>query len=110
MSEKNKVSVEFVGSLELAEAKGVLRDLFESLEKGQVVVQKGHEHVVLTLGQVVDLKVSGRRKKGKQSLSLEISWRDEAVKAERRGFSISSTAPVGADVAEETPAAEASES
>lgn len=86
----------------------VLADLAKSIREGTVVVQQGEEFVTLNPGGRMDMELEAGQKKGKQKLSIELSWRQVEVEEEAAAeFKISSeepemTAPTPAQIEEGT--------
>lgn len=89
----DKTSVSYQGVVQLDEVKAVLRSLLASLDEGKVVVQRGTEHVTLTPAGTVELELTGKEKKDRQSLELEISWRKQEPVQSSAGISITSIEP-----------------
>lgn len=89
----SKTSVSYQGVVELEEVKSVLRGLLESLDENRVVVRRGAEHITLSPASVVELELTGKQKKDRQSLEIELSWRLEAPVEAAAGVSISSVEP-----------------
>ncbi|MCB2225032.1 MAG: amphi-Trp domain-containing protein [Desulfarculaceae bacterium] len=73
---KNEIS--YKAGLGASQALGHLEDLVRKLKAGSVCLQVGGEHVSLTLdsGAPLELSLSASQKKGKNRLSLELSWKD----------------------------------
>lgn len=98
MSSSKRNEVSFQGRLELEEVKQVLRDLVASLEEGRLVIRRGAEHVVLEPAPVIDLELTGKRKKEKQSLEIELAWKVGQAAAPVAGLTISSTEPAAPEL------------
>lgn len=70
-----------------------LEDLLASYKQRSVVLIQGPEHVALKPGDFVDVAVEAREKKGRQKLTIEMSWLTAAPATETPGFTISAVAP-----------------
>lgn len=88
-----KTSISYHGTVGIDEAKNILRDLLNSLDEGKVVIRRGTEHVTLTPASNVELELTGKQKKDRQSLELELSWHLEAPLEGSADVDISSEEP-----------------
>lgn len=98
----SKTSITFQGIVDLDEAKSILRGLLSSLDEGKVVVQRGSEHVALTPAAVVELELTGKQKKDRQSIELEISWYAAPAVVPGGDLVISSAEPATDEAADST--------
>lgn len=99
-----KNEIEIKSSLNLAQAAGYLRDLAACLEQGRVVLQRGDEFMELCPAQNLELELEGAAKKGRQKISLELSWRLGQVEPSAQ-LKISAEAPTPPPVEEAAPEA-----
>lgn len=79
-----KAEVHFEGTMSIDRVLAYLDELVASFRTGTVRVEKGHDAVVLTPAEVIDLDVKAKIKKDKQSLQLELSWATDALKIGER--------------------------
>lgn len=77
---KNKISLD--GSMELAQVITYLEDVLQGLKAGTVHVQLGGETVTLYPASVVECEMELAQKKDKEKISIELSWKQNAAKAE----------------------------
>ncbi|EGB16127.1 hypothetical protein DND132_2924 [Pseudodesulfovibrio mercurii] len=70
--DKQKISVKKV--LEYKDAVSYIEDLARSFRSGTIVVESGGEHVVMTPGAQVAVKVEAKVKNDKQKIGFELSW------------------------------------
>ncbi len=78
--------------MELEKVAFYLEDLLASLKSGTLCIQQGENLVTLHPGQFVDFEVEAASKKGKEKLSLELSWRNDKDD-EKKDFKIMSEEP-----------------
>ncbi len=91
MSSKSGISVK--GSMDFKSVATFLDDLVRSFKDKTVVVQRGDEFVTLKPTDNIDLELEAVMKKGKQKLTLELAWREEAEIQEEVSFQVSSKEP-----------------
>ena len=89
--EKKEISLK--SGFDYAGAVKFLEDLLASFKQRSVVLIQGPEHVALKPGDFVDVEIEAREKKGRQKLSIEMSWLTAAPAVEPQGFTISAVAP-----------------
>lgn len=85
--EKKKIEVK--KNLEYTKAIAYMEDLLQSLKAGTIVVQSGDEHLTMTPGEHIEIKVEAKSKKGKQKFGFELSW----TESEAADLTISDTVP-----------------
>ncbi|MDD4732903.1 MAG: amphi-Trp domain-containing protein [Desulfovibrio sp.] len=73
------------------DALNYLEALVNSFRKGRIVVQKGEDFLNMTPSEMVDIKISAKQKRGREEISLELSWNAAAKQADP--ITISSTVP-----------------
>lgn len=73
------------------DALNYLEALVNSFRKGRIVVQKGEDFLNMTPPEMVDIKISAKQKRGREEISLELSWNAAAKQADP--ITISSTVP-----------------
>ena len=61
--------------LETEQAVSYLEELVRSLRKGVVYIRHGEDQIELTPGDALEIELEASAKKGKQKVSLELSWR-----------------------------------
>ena len=69
---KHKLS--FEGTMSLSEVLAYLEEFTSNVRSGEVRVERGEDHVVLTPSEQVKLEIEAQTKKHKQSFRLELSW------------------------------------
>jgi len=103
MSDKKKVT--FEGDVGLAGVQGYLKELLAGLKAGSVWIQSGNDIVGLTPADDVSLTVEAKRKKDRQSLTIELEWEpagsDEAAAGDVLVISADEPEPVIVEEAEE---------
>jgi amphi-Trp domain-containing protein len=91
---KMKGEVKIKRSMEAEALADVLDDLVKSFREGTVCVEQGGEFVTLKPGGRIEVEMEAGQKKGKQKLSVELSWRQVDVQEEEAAdFKISSQEP-----------------
>lgn len=70
----SKNEITFKGRLEKKQALEYLTELVNGMASGQVFVQNGERYVSLTPGRMLDVEIEAVEKKGKEKLSIELSW------------------------------------
>ena len=75
MSSKKKMRIDSV--MELTKAITYLENLVESIKAGRVEVQTGDETITLNPAQVVEFEMELSRKKDKEKMSFEMSWKKD---------------------------------
>jgi amphi-Trp domain-containing protein len=78
---KKKVKIESV--MELSQVSQYLEDVLQSIRDGSINVEKGTDSITLVPQNIVRFEMCLSRKKDKEKVSLEISWKcdPEAVAA-----------------------------
>lgn len=96
--------ISFKSLMATEQVAGYLEDLSRGLRAGTVYLRQSGETLELSPAESVEVELEAVEKKGKQKLSLEISWR-QVVQAEAQtgGLTISATKP---DPVDPMPAAE----
>ncbi len=92
----SKKEISYKASLAHHQAVGHLEKLVESLKQKSVCLQVGEEYVLLSLdeGLPMELEVNASEKKGKNRLTLELTWREVRLKdSYNESMIISSRAP-----------------
>lgn len=74
---KNDLKVKMHG--ELTNVITYLESLVNSLKEGTVVIQKSDSFITLHPQETVTLEIEAEQKKGKEELSIELSWKSEEV-------------------------------
>jgi amphi-Trp domain-containing protein len=69
-----KKEISFKGRLEQQKLVGYLEELLAGLKSGTVFIQHGDDFVRLSPTELVEFEVEASQKKGKEKLTLEISW------------------------------------
>ena len=77
-----KKEISYKDSLPLHQAMSHLENLVDSLKKGAVCMQVGREYVLFNLdgGVPMEVQVSASEKKGKNRITVELTWREAAQK------------------------------
>lgn len=94
MSSK-KTSVDFEGTLPLAEAIKHLEHLLEGLREGTVRLSRGVESISLTPAKQVDVEIEARQKDDKERLSFELKWRQQPEVPSIEALEIAAEATAG---------------
>ncbi|MFZ5760527.1 MAG: amphi-Trp domain-containing protein [Thermodesulfobacteriota bacterium] len=87
---KEKMAIE--GTLDFAAAATLLDELAKSYREKTICIEKGEECICLTPGEYVEVEVEAAIKKGKQKVSIELSWKEELLSEEAK-LKISSRVP-----------------
>ena len=82
-----KGNVDFTGAITL------LNDIVKSFKDKTVCIQKGGEFVTLSPAEPIAFEIAAQRKKGKQKLSIELSWFEEMAAEVPTDFKVSSKEP-----------------
>ncbi len=103
----NNISVK--GSMDFNSTLAFLEDLVASIKEKTVCIQRGEEFITLKPTDTIEMEIEAKQKKGKEKLSIELSWRQELPKVEseeaEQPFSVSSKEPeIPAVPAEDEPA------
>ena len=88
-----KSEVSLKANLDFAGALKCLEDLVASFKEKTVCVSRGEHCVVLKPGEHLELELEAACKKGKQKLSLELSWVEEIAPCAPQEFAISAKEP-----------------
>ncbi|GAB7081348.1 amphi-Trp domain-containing protein [Megalodesulfovibrio paquesii] len=89
----SKSNLAIKGAMDFESVSTFLADLVTSFKDRTICVQRGEEFVTLKPGELIELELEVQAKKGKQKLSLELSWRDEVLTEMEAPFKVSSTEP-----------------
>lgn len=72
----------------------ILEDIAASIKCGKICVQRGADFVTLIPSESMDIEMEAIKKKGKQKLTLELTWRNVvSVKDTGADLAISSEEP-----------------
>lgn len=77
MGEKKEVSMKSV--INKNDAASYLEEMAKALREGKVVVSNNSNSITLNPEDSVEIELEAEAKKGKESLSIELSWRKEEV-------------------------------
>ncbi len=103
----SKHGIAIKGTMDFESVLAFLEDVVNSFREKTVCVQRGDEFITLKPGETIDMELEAVEKKGKQKLSLELSWREEIITESEEPFKVSCDVP---EVPEpEAPAAEEGE-
>ncbi len=72
---KEKAEASYEGSLPLEEAVSYFEAILLGMKKGQIHLRQGEEQLTLRPPAHLEIEVSASRKKQKERLSFEISWK-----------------------------------
>lgn len=97
-----KKEVSFEKMMGADEAVSYLEELVGSFKERKIVIEQGEQVLSLSVPETVEIEVEARKKKGKEKLSIEFSWRFPEEAEPDEPLKISSTEPVV-----ESPAGEA---
>ncbi|MCF8033171.1 MAG: amphi-Trp domain-containing protein [Desulfarculaceae bacterium] len=102
---KNEIS--YKAGLPASQALEHLENLVQSLRKGSVCLQVGGEQLVMGLNKAapLELEISASEKKGKNRLSLELSWKELKPGEGQSPEMLISSQPPAPDPAPKAPAA-----
>lgn len=90
----SKKDLNLKGKVSISKAIAYLEEITQALKSGTVCVQNGDENVVaLKPEPVVDLHLDVASKSGKESITLELSWRKQGTAMEELPLRISSQEP-----------------
>jgi amphi-Trp domain-containing protein len=101
----SKQEIEIKTALGREEASRYLQELAQCLAGGKIVVQRGGEYVELRPQHGLELEIEATRKKDKEKISLELSWRVDAALEQGCELKICAEAPAPVEllVGEEQP-------
>ena len=89
-----KKSVTFKGDLDATSVVKYLENLVKSLKGGTVCFQQKNDFVTLKTSSRIEVELSANQKKGKEKLSIELSWkREEEIVPKDVDFKISAKEP-----------------
>ena len=88
-----KNEIELKGNMVFVEMANFLDDICKSFREKTVCIQKGSEFVTLNPTDTISFEVGAERKKGKQKLTVELSWAEEITMGTSTGFKVSSKEP-----------------
>lgn len=90
----SKSNMESKFRMNAEEAAKILEDLAASLRKGTVCLEQELEHMTLKPEGLIEVALKAGQKKGKEKLSLQLAWQQEAPVAEGgAGLKISAEEP-----------------
>lgn len=87
---KEKIAIK--GMLDYAATATLLDELAKSYKEKTVCIEMGEDVICLKPGDYIDVKVEASVKKGKQKLSISLSWKEELL-SEEALLTISSKVP-----------------
>lgn len=93
-----KRKIEMKQILPYTEAVAYMEDLLQSFKAGKIVVASGDESIAMEPAEMTTISIEAKAKKGKNSISFEVSWADEAA----GDFSISDKEPAPVPAKSET--------
>ena len=91
MSSKQSINVK--GAMDFEGVISFLSDFLVSFKERKVCVQRGEEFVTLKPGDQVEMEIEAQEKKGKQKVSLELSWKTDLPLEGDKSFKVSSMEP-----------------
>lgn len=94
-SKKAKKSLAIKNKLKCSQMVACLEDLIASLKKRTLCIKQGDEFINLNPGSTAEFEVHASVKKGKERLTLKMTWRSEKTE-EGAGLRILSSEPVDA--------------
>jgi len=89
----SKCEMSLKGNLDFTAAVALLGDVLKSFKDKTVCIQKGEEYVTLRPAESIAFEIEAQRKKGKQKLSIELSWFEDLVAEVPTDFKVSSKEP-----------------
>lgn len=104
----SKHGISIKGTMDFESVLAFLEDVVNSFREKTVCVQRGDEFITLKPGETIDMELEAVEKKGKQKLSLELSWREDIITESEEPFKVSCEVPEVPEVPE-TPEAGAEE-
>lgn len=99
---KQELSVK--GNMDFDSVLKFFEDFMDGFKKRTIVVQKGDEFVTLKPADMMEFEVEAKEKKGKQKLSIELSWREEVSLTEDEPLKVCSEEPKVEEAPAEEPA------
>lgn len=88
---KNGIAIK--GTMDFESVLAFLEDVVNSFREKTVCVQRGDDFVTLKPGETIEMELEAVEKKGKQKLSLELSWREEVITEGEEPFKVSCEVP-----------------
>ncbi|MBG0774978.1 MAG: amphi-Trp domain-containing protein [Desulfovibrionaceae bacterium] len=88
-----KRKIELDGATELKQVAAYLESIVKGLKAGTLHVQLGADTLDLQLPSVVDFEMSVSQKKEKEKITVELSWRSDAVTTGPGGVVITPAGP-----------------
>ncbi len=103
MSSKSGIVIK--GTMDFQSVLTFLEDVVKSFREKTVCVQRGDEYITLKPAESIEMELEAVEKKGKQRLSLELTWREEVPAETELPFKVSCEAPLPKEepVSEEPP-------
>jgi amphi-Trp domain-containing protein len=89
----SKCEMNLKGNVDFTAAIALLGDIVKSFKDKTVCIQKGGEFVTLKPTEPIAFEIAAQRKKGKQKLSIELSWFEEMSVEAPTEFKVSSKEP-----------------
>jgi len=71
-----KKQIEFEGTMELEKAIAYLEEMLQCIKQGMVSVECGEQRLTLKPSPVIQFELEAKQKKDKETLSVELSWKD----------------------------------
>jgi amphi-Trp domain-containing protein len=92
--DQNEIKIE--SAVKVEQAVAYLEDIVSGLKSGSVHLQAGTSDVALEPTAGLDLKIKGKKKPSKQTLSIKLSWRTQTpAAATDPGLRVSATDTAG---------------
>lgn len=89
-----KGEVKIKGNMDLNAVTSILDDLLTSFKEGTVCIENGPEFITLKPSDLIEIEVEAAKKKGKEKLVIEMSWKQVLPITEMEtGFKISCKEP-----------------
>lgn len=85
-----KKALEFEGQMDLQQVVAYLEDLVKGLKSGSTTLSRGDHSLVLSPGGTIDLAVTAKAKREKESLSIKLKWMMETPQKSAPPFEIRS--------------------
>ncbi|MBD3380863.1 MAG: amphi-Trp domain-containing protein [candidate division Zixibacteria bacterium] len=89
----SKKELSFKGRVEPARAVNFLNDLVAGLNSGGFYLQNGDDYIGLKPNQHLLMEVEASQKKGKDKITIELSWDREDIQTEDMKLRITSAPP-----------------
>jgi amphi-Trp domain-containing protein len=89
----SKEEMSLKGSMDFASTVAFLGDFVKSFAEKTVCIEKGDEFIALKPTDAITFEIEAQRRKGKQKLSIELSWNEEMTPEASTYFTVSSREP-----------------